>query len=261
MKIPVYQVDAFAERVFAGNPAAVCPLTEWLSDETMQSVAAENNLSETAFLVREGHGWRIRWFTPTVEVSLCGHATLAAAWVVLNRLDPDTDTVRFRSAGGELTVARGDGRYWLDFPAEPPERVQPFPDALRDVGASDYLVGRYGMAVLENERAVRDFAPDMVMIGALATGTLIVTAPGDTADFVSRFFGPGVGVPEDPVTGSAHCLLAPCWAGKLGRDRLEARQVSTRGGAVTCELAGDRVKLGGAAIPYLEGYILLPEDE
>lgn len=260
MKIPVYQVDAFAERVFAGNPAAVCPLAEWLSEEMMQAVAAENNLSETAFVVREGDGWRIRWFTPTVEVSLCGHATLAAAWVVLNRLDTDTDSVRFASAGGPLTVTRDDGRYWLDFPSEPPERVQPFPDALRDVGVVDYLVGRYGVAVLENERAVRDFAPDMVMIEALQTGTLIVTAPGDTVDFVSRFFGPGVGVPEDPVTGSAHCLLAPYWADGLGRDRLEALQVSRRGGAITCELDGDRVRLGGTAVPYLEGYILLPED-
>ncbi|MGQ9369651.1 PhzF family phenazine biosynthesis protein [Azospirillum sp. ST 5-10] len=264
MRLPIYQVDAFADRVFAGNPAAVVPLEGWLPDERLAAIAGENNLSETAFFVPAGDAYELRWFTPAVEVDLCGHATLASAFVidrVLGRGGAGPLSFRTRKAG-TLTVARDGDRYVLDFPSRPPEpAADPHPELLPALGgpapravlaARDYLV------VYDDADAVRSLRPDLGRLAGVDRFAVCVTAPGDGGvDFVSRFFAPGRGVPEDPVTGSAHCMLIPYWAGRLGRARLEARQVSARGGALACELAGDRVKIGGSAVLYLEGHILV----
>lgn len=258
MRAPIWQVDAFAERPFTGNPAAVVVLDGWPGDAWMQAVAAENNLSETAFLVREGDGWRIRWFTPVVEVDLCGHATLASGWVVLDRLEPGAAQVTFASRSGPLTVHRENDRLVLDFPANRP-RPTIFPDGIdrvlgrpvREVLATrDHLV-----AVLDSADAVAGLAPDLAGVAALPKWAVIVTAPGEDCDFVSRFFAPRKGVAEDPVTGSAHCVLTPFWAKRLGRSSLVARQLSPRGGTLFVEDAGDRIRIGGTVVPYLEGTI------
>lgn len=259
MRAPLWQVDAFAERPFTGNPAAVVVLGSWPEDAWMQAVAAENNLSETAFLVREPEGWRVRWFTPLVEVDLCGHATLASAWVVLTRLEPDAPSVTFQSKSGALPVSRDGDRLVLDFPANPPRSTM-FPDGIdrilgkpvREVLATrDFLV-----AVVDTADAVASLAPDLAGIAALSKPALIVTAPGtDDCDFVSRLFAPRMGVPEDPVTGSAHCVLTPFWAKRLGKTRLLARQLSKRGGMLVVETAGERVRIAGRVLPYLEGTI------
>ncbi len=223
MKIPIYQVDAFTSRVFGGNPAAVCPLESWLDDATLQSIAAENNLSETAYFIGRDGRYEIRWMTPTAEVDLCGHATLASAWVVMNRLDRGRERVVFGSRSGPLTVVREGDLLSLDFPARPPEP-----------GGSAPAVGE---------------------VAALDRHAVIASAPGKTCDFVSRFFAPAWGVPEDPVTGSSHCTLVPYWAGRLGRSRLRALQVSPRGGELFCEAQGARVAIGGRAVPFMEGLI------
>ena len=260
MRAAFWQVDSFAETRFAGNPAAVMSLPHWPEDGLMQRVAAENNLSETAFIVREAEGWHIRWFTPKVEVDLCGHATLAAGWVVLNHLEPGERLV-FTSKSGALPVERRDERLMLDFPAKPP-RPTIFPDGIEAILAKpvrevlstrDHLV-----CVLDSADAVRTLVPDMAAVAALNKWALIVTAPGDRdhggdCDFVSRFFAPRKGVVEDPVTGSAHCVLTPFWAKRLGRDALVARQLSARGGILWVERAGDRVHIAGHVIPYLNG--------
>jgi PhzF family phenazine biosynthesis protein len=259
MRIPLYHIDAFAERPFAGNPAAVCPLETWLPDDLMQAMAAENNLSETAFFVPEGDGYRVRWFTPTVEVDLCGHATLASAYVVLRWLAPSRDGVTFQTEkAGPLTVTRDGELLALELPSRPPERC-PEPTGMADAlgkrpveiyAARDYL------AVYESAEEVKALSPDFEAVARLDRFAVIVTAPGrDGVDFVSRFFAPGHGVNEDPVTGSSHCTLIPYWAARLGKTRLEARQVSQRGGALTCTLAGDRVKLAGRAALYLTGTV------
>ncbi len=257
MKIPIYQVDAFASHLFTGNPAAICPLDQWLDDARMQSIAAENNLSETAFFVRESGGYRLRWFTPTCEVDLCGHATLASAYVVFEYLDPGAKSVRFHTQSGELTVQRTGELLTMDFPSRPP---LPCPDSTamaralgkqpRELhGCDDYL------AVFDTEEDVRSLAPNMGAVAALDRFAVIVTAPGREVDFVSRFFAPAHGVDEDPVTGRAHCTLVPYWAARLGKTKLHALQVSTRGGELWCELLGDRVAISGRAVPYLEGTI------
>lgn len=263
MSIPLYQIDSFATELFRGNPAAVCPLEEWLDDETLRAIAAENNLSETAFLVPEDGAWRLRWFTPSTEVDLCGHATLAAAWVLFERERTGDDAIRFLTRSGPLTVTREDGRLMMDFPSHPP-RPRDAPRALieglgaepEEVRASDrdYLV-RYA-----EEDDVRKLRPDFGRLRTLDRLGVIVTAPGIGCDFVSRFFAPSVGVREDPVTGSAHCTLAPFWADRLeaGGSWMEARQLSTRGGRLVCRVRGDRVDIGGSAILYLEGTIHLP---
>jgi PhzF family phenazine biosynthesis protein len=257
-RIPIFQVDAFTDQLFKGNPAAVCPLEQWLADEQMQAIALENNLSETAFLVRDGDGYALRWFTPATEVDLCGHATLASAFVIMNCLSPGEQVVSFQTRSGKLMVTREGDRYALDFPARPPEHCHPHPrlvDALGTVpleilAARDYLV------VYRDEKDVRTLQPNMELLAQMDRFAMIVTAPGsDGVDFVSRFFAPAKGVPEDPVTGSAHCTLIPYWAKRLNKTRLHALQVSPRGGELFCEQRGDRVTIAGSAALYLEGTI------
>jgi len=257
MKLPLFQVDAFTSRVFAGNPAAVCPLREWLEDATLQGIAAENNLSETAFFVGHSGEYALRWFTPKAEVDLCGHATLATAHVILRHLEPGLRELRFSSESGPLVVRPDGDRICLDFPTRSPERCDPVPGLAEALGTDplETWASRDVMAVLGSEAEVRALRPDMARLSALDRFGFAVTAPGDTADFVSRFFAPNLGVPEDPVTGSAHCTLIPYWAERLGKTRLLARQVSARGGELVCELLGPRVSIAGQAVTYLEGTI------
>jgi len=258
--LPFWHVDAFADdAAFTGNPAAVVVLDAWADDAWMQAVAAQNALSETAFLVKEPDGWRIRWFTPKVEVDLCGHATLASAWVVLNHVEP-ADRVVFASRSGPLTVSRDGKRLVLDFPANPP-RPTVFPEGIdrvlakpvREVLATrDHLV-----CVLDSADAVAALVPDMAAVAALSKWALIVTAlGGEGVDFVSRFFAPRKGVIEDPVTGSAHCVLTPFWAKRLGKQTLVARQLSRRGGILWVEDKGERVLIGGRVRPFVQGQLL-----
>lgn len=260
MKVAFWQVDSFAERRFAGNPAAVMVLPAWPDDATLLAVAAENNLSETAFLVRGPDGWHIRWFTPKVEVELCGHATLAAGWVVLDALRQGdaADHVVFSSKSGELPVRRQGDRLVLDFPAQKP-RASVFPEGIDAILAKPVreVLATPGhlMCVLDSADAVRTLVPDMAAVAGLSKPGLIVTAPGDgDCDFVSRYFAPRKGIAEDPVTGSAHCVLAPFWARRLDKTSLVARQVSARGGLLWVELAGDRVLIAGRVVPYVEGF-------
>lgn len=253
MRLTLHQVDAFTSKVFAGNPAAVVPLEEWLPDATMQAIALENNLSETAFFVRAGGGYHIRWFTPSAEVPLCGHATLATAWVIFQ--ERNAESISFQSASGALRVAREGELLALDFPAYELTAYKGPRAAIDALGAEPReVLGRDGLlfAVYENEAAVRAITPDF---GALKRADMeaLVTAPGD--DFVSRFFAPSLGIDEDPVTGSAHCSLIPFWSARLGKTRMHARQVSARGGELECELRGDRVSIAGRAVRYLHGTI------
>lgn len=262
MAVPLYQIDAFTDRLFGGNPAAVVPLDRWPDDALLQAVAAENNLSETAYLVPDPAGdadYELRWFTPVYEVALCGHATLATAHLVFDRLRPDLAAVRFRTRqSGLLTVTReANGLLVMDFPVWS-YRPVPLSEAVsRALGTVPEALfdGPDLMAVVADEATVAGLAPDMAAVAALETRGVIVTAPGRQVDFVSRFFAPKAGIPEDPVTGSAHCMLTPYWAGRLGRDTLTARQISRRGGDLRCRLRGDRVELAGRAALYLEGAI------
>ncbi|MBF5042951.1 PhzF family phenazine biosynthesis protein [Aggregicoccus sp. 17bor-14] len=261
MRLPLFQVDAFTPRVFGGNPAAVVPLDTWLPDATLQSIALENNLSETAFFVREPAGHHLRWFTPTQEVDLCGHATLASAWVLFERLEPGLTRVEFATRSGTLTVTREEGGLLaMDFPARPPTACAP-PEGLAEaLGAAPLgtLKGsRDLLAVFDSEAEVRSLRPDMARLAALDVFAVVPTARGEDCDFVSRFFGPRVGVPEDPVTGSSHCTLVPYWARVLGKPQLFARQVSARGGELHCEAQGERVRIAGHAALYLEGTLRL----
>ncbi|MDO8863589.1 PhzF family phenazine biosynthesis protein [Haliea sp. E1-2-M8] len=253
MKLQQYQVDAFASRVFEGNPAAVCPLESWLDDALLQAIATENNLSETAYLVPAGDGFELRWFTPATEVDLCGHATLAAAHVLYTELGYCADSVSFGTRSGELSVRREGELYVLDFPAIvaqpctlPAGLVEALGRQPAEVLAADDLV-----AVFASEAEVLALEPDQALLARLDYRGVIVTAPGDKHDFVSRFFAPRVGVPEDPVTGSAHCKLAPYWAQRLGKNRMSARQVSRRGGDLEVELRGDRVLMAGRAVLFM----------
>jgi PhzF family phenazine biosynthesis protein len=261
MRIPYYQIDAFTGAVFSGNPAGVCLLEEWLDGATLQAIAAENNLSETAFLVRRGVGYDLRWFTPKVEVDLCGHATLASAFVVFTRLEPSLDVISFESKSGTLTVGCEGELLVMDFPAR---RAEPCPSAPLELtsglGAMPdevLLSVRDFLAVFCDEQAVADLRPDMAELAKLDQMGIIVTAPGSASDFVSRFFAPKLGVPEDPVTGSAHSTLIPYWAERLGSSKLHALQMSERGGELFCEDRGDRVRIAGRAVAYLEGTITL----
>lgn len=257
MELPVYQVDAFSSRVFAGNPAAVCPLEKWLPDTTLQAIAAENNLAETAYFVREDGYFPLRWFTPVCEVDLCGHATLASAYVLFEELNEPGESVRFRTKSGELTVRKDRDLLSMNFPSRPPGPIEAAPDLRRAMGgepveilaARDYLV-RY-----KSEAELRKIAPDMEGLKKIDRFAFIGTAPGEDCDFVSRFFAPAKGVPEDPVTGSAHCTLIPYWARELGKTSLRARQVSARGGELWCKLDGDRVEIAGHAVLFLKGRI------
>jgi PhzF family phenazine biosynthesis protein len=257
MRLPIYQIDAFSSRVFGGNPAAIVPLDSWLAPETMQAIAAENNLSETAFFVREGAHYGLRWFTPTVEIDLCGHATLASAHLLFTKLAHDGQRVDFMTRSGKLTVARQGDLLALELPARPPKPC-PRPAGIdKALGKApvEILGSRDYLCVYEREADVRALAPNMEQVAALDRFAVIVTAPGDSCDFVSRFFAPAGGVPEDPVTGSAHCTLVPYWAKRLGKKSLAARQISARGGELMCEDRGERVMIAGKAVLYLEGAI------
>jgi PhzF family phenazine biosynthesis protein len=254
MRIKQYQVDAFASRAFEGNPAAVCPLENWLDDGVLRALAEENNLSETAFFVATGQSFSLRWFTPVKEVDLCGHATLAAAHVLFENLGYARPVIAFETRSGQLLVEKNNSRLQMDFPASPPARCEMPEILVRGLGvrplevltADDYL------AVFDSEETVRGLTPDHALLGQLDLRGVIVTAPGIDVDFVSRFFASKFGIPEDPVTGSAHCALAPYWAGRLGKNALSARQVSKRGGNVGCEVRGDRVVLSGSAVTVME---------
>ena len=257
MRVPIYQVDAFAARRFGGNPAAVMPLDEFLDDATLQAIAGENNLAETAFLVRNGRGWRLRWFTPAAEVPLCGHATLASAWVVTERLDPGSTEAVFETRSGELRVRREGSRFVMDFPARPMHRV-PEPAGLATaLGVSPLEVYDDSVnvvAVLDGAASVRALKPDITAIARLDTFGVAVTAAGDEGyDCVSRYFAPQKGIDEDPVTGSMHCGLAPFWAKRLGKTELRAYQASPRGGELVLRHKGDRVELEGTCVFFLEG--------
>lgn len=256
-KTPIYQVDAFTDHVFAGNPAAICPLDTWLPDDVMQAVAAENNLAETAFFVANGDAFDLRWFTPAAEVDLCGHATLASAHVLLNVIGTQDDEVRFDTRSGRLTVRRAGNGLEMDFPATPPEACDPLDAVVRAIGRTPVYCGRSAnvLAIVETEDEVRDLKPDLAAVAELHPACLIVSAPGEKVDFVSRFFAPTYGIDEDPVTGSAHCTLVPYWADRLGKKALSARQISARGGDLVCEDRGDRVAISGQAVLYLTGEI------
>ncbi|MFN0207673.1 MAG: PhzF family phenazine biosynthesis protein [Planctomycetota bacterium] len=260
MKLPIYQIDAFASRVFGGNPAAVVPLDTWLPDETLQSIAAENNLSETAFFVKKGDAYEICWFTPKSEIELCGHATLASGFVIFNYLEKGAATVRFRSrSAGDLSVSRDGEFYILNFPSRPPREIAS-PEGLAralDCAPIATLENHKLLAVLENAETVRTVKINFDEIKKLKFDGLVITAPGRDCDFVSRYFAPHLGIDEDPVTGSSHCILTPYWANRLGKKIMNAKQVSARGGELRCELAGDRVKIAGRAALYLEGAIYI----
>lgn len=266
MELTIYQVDAFTDRVFAGNPAAVIPLGEWLPDYVLQSLALENNLAETAYFVPTpadpDHDFHLRWFTPKIEVDLCGHATLASAAVLYRELNWARDEIRFKALAGDLVVRKKEGMFELDFPARAPVE-EPLPEGFTQaLGATplEFLKAKKFMAVLENKAAVLAVQPDMDFIAGLPGDGLIVTAPGrseggESVDCVSRYFAPHAGIPEDPVTGSAHCTIIPYWSEKLGKTTLHAQQISARGGDLYCTLAGDRVLIAGQAVLYMKGVV------
>lgn len=259
MKITQYQVDAFADRVFEGNPAAICPLETWLEDSLLQAIAEENNLSETAFFVPHHEGFKLRWFTPMAEVDLCGHATLAAAHIIFEKLDYSEPLIKFETRSGVLTVQKNDNLLEMNFPAIQPKTAEP-PDALiQGLGLKpiEVLIADDYLAVFENEETIREITPNHDALMQLDARGVIVTAPGTSADFVSRFFAPKLGIPEDPVTGSAHCELTPYWATKFGRHNLLAKQLSRRGGTIHCELNGNNVLLSGSAVTFMEAKIAI----
>ena len=258
MNIPIYQVDAFHNELFKGNPAAVCPLKEWLPRELMQSIAMENNLSETAFIVKVQPGYEIKWFTPACEVDLCGHATLAAAHVLFEHMFYEQDAIEFFSASGILYVKRrDDGWIYLDFPVQKPRRVQNREIFKAALGKQplEALKAKMLMLVYRNEQEILKLKPDFKQIARMKEMGIIVTAPGKDFDFVSRFFAPAVGIDEDPVTGSAHTMLIPYWSDILNKKYLSAWQCSKRGGILLCENQNDRVLIGGHAVTYLNGTI------
>ncbi len=261
MRIPVFHVDAFTDKVFGGNPAVVCPLEHWLPAEVMQQIAAENYVAETAFLVPLEAGYEIRWFTPEIEMDLCGHATLAAAHVLANHLGCVQSPIPFQSKSGPLSVAVEAGRLTLNFPARRPVPAEAPAMVLEGMGAPplDVLKARDYVLVYASEAIVRGLKPNQSLLNQinLDPGGICVTAPGDEADFVSRFFTPQASVFEDPVTGSAHCSLIPYWAARLGKDSLAAWQVSPRGGKLWCRDLGKRVLISGQAVTYLVGALTL----
>lgn len=259
MNIKMYQVDAFTSKVFGGNPAAVCPLEKWLADEILQKIANENNLSETAFFIKTENGFHIRWFTPTSEVDLCGHATLASSYVLFNILNYKQDKINFISRSGNLTVTKENDLISLNFPSRNPKKIELNPllsDALKSDPKEVYF-DKSIICVFETESQIRKLKPSIKDFLKLQTHGVIITAPGDDVDFVSRFFAPDVGIDEDPVTGYAHTLLIPLWAEKLNKNKLSALQVSNRGGELFCENLSGRVKISGRAILYLEGEIFI----
>ena len=263
MKLDIFQIDAFTSKPFGGNPAAVVPLGEWLPDETMLQIAAENNLAETAFFVKNGDQYDIRWFTPKVEVNLCGHATLASSFVIFECLKLENESIKFHSTrSGSLGVTKRDGRMVLDFPAYPINEIEPIPA----LAATEFPPIRYWetpnsglLLLMENQKVVTQLRPDMQRLLKLSYDKTIITAKGDDCDFASRMFAPKIGIDEDPVTGAAHCSLIPYWAGELGKTEMFARQVSARGGELFCALRGNRVEIGGNATLYLKGVIYFDE--
>ena len=261
MTIPIYQADAFTSELFGGNPAAVCPLPEWLPNETMQKIAAENNLAETAYFVKTEQGYHLRWFTPELEIDLCGHATLASAHIIFTQLGFTGNAIHFSTEkAGTLIVTKNGDRYTLDFPSRPPYPAE-MPDGLLEglnnkmpiavMRSRDYFL------VYENEQDIIDMEPNHFLLSKIDAIGIIVTAPGKEVDFVSRFFAPACGVPEDPVTGSAHCNLIPYWAEKLGKTELHAYQLSARKGELWCEFKDERVLMSGKAVTYLKGEIYI----
>lgn len=258
MKIQFYQADAFTDHLFGGNPAGVCPLRKWLPDETMQNIAMENNLAETAFFVRDGEQFQIRWFTPTVEVDLCGHATLASAYILFEKLNYQGNQIIFTSRSGILKVTRDGDLLTLDFPADMPVPAPLPPGFPEKLGLQpvEVLMGKSDwMLVLGTEKEVEDYLPDFSVIALLEGRGMVITARGKQVDFVSRFFAPQSGIPEDPVTGSAHTMLAPFWGKRMGKDELTAIQLSKRKGHLWCKVVGDRVKISGNVRLYLTGEI------
>lgn len=259
MQLQIYQVAAFTDTQFGGNPAAVVPLAEWIDASLMQRIAAENNLSETAFFVPVSEGeWHIRWFTPAVEVPLCGHATLASAAVIRERLDHDQWPIRLQSASGTLPVDWDGAAYILDFPANKPQPTdlpEGFEAALGHKALESYIGDDIYMVLLPDEAAVASLTPDFAALAERTKHGVIATAAGDSVDFVSRFFAPALGIDEDPVTGAAHCMLTPYWSARLGKKELDARQISSRAGVVGCVDRGDRVSLRGRAVFFMDGRI------
>lgn len=265
MESPFFQIDAFTDQCFSGNPAAVMPLEAWLKDEVLQQIACENNLSETAFFRNRSElgQYDLRWFTPGAEVDLCGHATLATAHCLWHELQETAETLTFHTRSGRLLVSRTDSGYEMDFPAQPPVPVSPTPDPISLIGVAGTVVGRAADLLIrvEHEATVAALRPNMGAIAAIPYRGLIVTAPADDGDtdFASRFFAPQVGVPEDPVTGSAHCCLGPYWAEELGKSHLVARQIGPRGGKLRVHCHGERVTLIGQAVTVIRGSFLIPE--
>ncbi|HVG40887.1 MAG TPA: PhzF family phenazine biosynthesis protein [Chitinophagaceae bacterium] len=259
MKLAIYQVDAFTEKVFGGNPAAVIPLEQWLDDELMQQIAMENNLSETAFFVPTDEGYHLRWFTPEYEIDLCGHATLATAYIIKNFIDPPIQAIYFTTEkAGVLKASATNGVYTLDFPSRMPVACTASDALLKSLGITtvvEVLRSRDYFVELPNEEAVKNIEPDFSVMKELDAIGVIVTAKGHSADVVSRCFYPGLGIQEDPVTGSAHCNVVPYWSGILGKTKLKCRQLSARGGELDCELAGDRVLMSGKCVLFLKGEI------
>lgn len=257
MKLPLYQLDAFTDCLFGGNPAAVVLLDAWLPDGVLAAIAAENNLAETAFVIPRADASPLRWFTPAVEMDLCGHATLAAADVLFRYRFPELDRLVFSTKSGELAVTRAGALLKMDFPARPGEPVAVTDALAAALGARprEAYLARDLLAIFGAESEVRALRPDFARVAALDAFAVIASAPGDAADFVSRFFAPGAGIPEDPVTGSSHCTLVPYWAARLGKRTLTAKQLSLRGGDLLCELRGERVVIAGRVVEYLRGEI------
>ncbi len=258
MKLPLYQIDAFTSKVFGGNPAAVCPLESWLPDSTLQKIAAENNLSETAFFVSKGDDYELRWLTPSTEVDLCGHATLASSYVLFELLNYKQKTLKFHTRSGILTVEKTEGGYTMNLPVNNYKETEVTPLLSRAVGIkpSHAVIGKnILMAEISSEKELRSLIPEIYTVMQVHPHGLIITAKGETADFVSRSFFPNLGINEDPVTGASHTLLTPYWAAKLGKTSMKAQQLSKRGGDLYCTLTGDRVEIGGQAVLYLKGEI------
>lgn len=259
MRIPIYQIDAFTNEQFKGNPAAVCPLENWLDKEIMQKIAGENNLSETAFFVKKGQDYELKWFTPETEVDLCGHATLAAAFVIFTYLEPALSEIRFHTKSGVLFVKKEDTMLSLVFPSREGIRCEPPLELIEGLGRQplEVYASRDYLVVFETEEDILNLKLDFEKLKQLDKFGIIVTACGNEVDFVSRFFAPNEGINEDPVTGSAHCTLIPYWSHQLKKEILTAKQVSSRGGTLYCENLGDKVKISGEAVIYMEGYITI----
>jgi PhzF family phenazine biosynthesis protein len=264
MVIPIYIVDTFTKKRFSGNPAAVCPLSEWLDDDLLQSIASENNLSETAFFVKKGDFYELRWFTPVVEVNLCGHATLASAHVLFQHLNYQNSKIIFQTKSGKLLIKRTQELYIMDFPAiyaTPQKSIKLLEQCLRATPTEVLMGGEFYLAVFKNAAEIKKLDPDFVLMNKLEKAVIATSKGSGEVDFVSRFFAPNFGIPEDPVTGSAHSALVPFWSGQLGKTTFYAQQLSKRGGELYCEYQGDRIIIGGKAITYSIGQIFFEKDQ